>query len=187
MHSAIQSGAVGLCRRARAGRTIGGLILALLATTALAGADVAAAADYYEVRARHSNKCLDVAYASTSHGANVIQADCWGGRNQQWRLEYAGGDAYYLIARHSDMCLDVAHASYLHGANVIQAYCWGGQNQRWKLVHTDSGFYRLVAKHSNMCLDVAHGSIAHGANVLQATCWYPGYNQQWVRVYRTTV
>ncbi len=36
----------------------------------------------FQIRPRHSNKCLDIASQSTSNGANVNQWDCWGGANQ---------------------------------------------------------------------------------------------------------
>jgi hypothetical protein len=41
---------------------------------------------FYEIRARHSSKCLDVANASTTHAADVIQGTCSGGANQKWRF-----------------------------------------------------------------------------------------------------
>ncbi len=40
-----------------------------------------------EIRPSHvSNMCLDVAHLSIAHGADVIQARCWTGPNQQWRF-----------------------------------------------------------------------------------------------------
>ncbi|WP_203749233.1 RICIN domain-containing protein [Cellulomonas chitinilytica] len=36
--------------------------------------------------ARHSGMCLDVAYALTTAGAQVVQGTCWHGPNQQWRV-----------------------------------------------------------------------------------------------------
>ena len=165
---------------------LGLLALIAVATTSLVAAAPAAAAEpYFEIRARRSNKCLDVAYMSTAHGANVLQAYCRGTYNQQWTRASKGVDAngylpYELRPRHAPtMCLDVAHMSRLHGADVVQASCWGGANQQWRLVGTDSGFYKLVSRHSGLCLDVANGSIAHGADVVQARCWSPGFNQQW--------
>ncbi|MFG2296987.1 RICIN domain-containing protein [Streptomyces sp. NPDC048603] len=40
-----------------------------------------------QIRARHSNKCLDVANLSIAHGANVLQGTCWNGPNQLWRFD----------------------------------------------------------------------------------------------------
>jgi hypothetical protein len=89
---------------------------------------------YYEVRAQHSNKCLDVAYMSQTHGADVVQGNCWGGTNQHWRLAYVGNGFYEVRAQHSDKCLDVAWASTAHAANVIQGDCWGAPNQHWRFL-----------------------------------------------------
>ncbi|MFD0441476.1 RICIN domain-containing protein [Streptomyces indonesiensis] len=86
---------------------------------------------YYEIRAQHSNKCLDVKDASVAHGADVIQGDCWGGANQHWRLVNLGTGYYEIRAQHSNKCLDVKDASVAHGADVIQGDCWGGANQHW--------------------------------------------------------
>ena len=64
-----------LKRAARFARTtlVGGLVLA--ATMAVVPTQ-AQAAQYYQIRALHSNKCLDVAHASAAHMANVLQANC---------------------------------------------------------------------------------------------------------------
>ena len=65
-----------------------GVTVAAAAETGPAVPD-AAATQYYEVRAQHSDKCLDVRDQSQAHGADVIQGDCWGGGNQHWRLVQA--------------------------------------------------------------------------------------------------
>ena len=90
---------------------------------------------YYELVARHSGMCLDVAYASMAHAANVIQGTCWRGENQKWYLRPSATPGYYeVVAKHSNMCLDVAYASMAHAANVVQGTCWGGANQLWRFV-----------------------------------------------------
>ncbi|MFF4189672.1 RICIN domain-containing protein [Nonomuraea sp. NPDC001831] len=100
--------------------------------------DSGASGNYIRLIARHSGLCLDVAYASTKHGANVIQGVCGGpaAYNQQWRIEYVKSDGTARIrARHSGKCLDVANARLEHGANVIQGTCGGpgsGNNQLWR-------------------------------------------------------
>ena len=128
--------------------------------------------------ARHSGKCLDVAYASTAHAANVIQGTCVGGTNQQWTPRPVGNGYYEIVARHSGKCLDVAYASTAHAANVIQGTCVGGTNQQWRFSPTSYGYYQVIARHSGKCLDVAYASTAHAANVIQGTC-VGGTNQQW--------
>lgn len=53
---------------------------------------------YYELRARHSGKCLDVRGASTQNGADVIQYSCHGGTNQQWGFTSAADSSSKLPA-----------------------------------------------------------------------------------------
>jgi hypothetical protein len=42
----------------------------------------------YQIRNRHSGKCLEVAGASTSRGATVRQWTCNGGLNQLWLVDF---------------------------------------------------------------------------------------------------
>ncbi|WP_049570581.1 RICIN domain-containing protein [Nonomuraea sp. SBT364] len=166
------------------------------AAAASASASSAGSVVWFQIIAEHSGKCLDVAHASTAHGADVIQGTCGGPgstTNQQWRIQYAvnnDGPARF-IARHSGKCLDVAHGSTAHGADVIQGTCGGagaGNNQYWTQRSVPGGAWpgtwypvRLVALHSGKCLDVAHASTAHAADVVQGTCGGAGSgsNQIW--------
>lgn len=161
---------------------------------------------YYQIKAKHSGMCLDVANYSYAHGASIVQATCGGGHNQQWRLvPYGDGQKFRIQARHSGMCLDVAHGSRQHAARVVQATCNGGSNQVWwfvqppgraplvdgslGLVPQVGNSVGIVVDHTGMALDVAHASQRHGAPVVQA---YPagsngdlGLNQQWRFVFRS--
>ncbi|WP_222598250.1 RICIN domain-containing protein [Lentzea tibetensis] len=144
-------------------RKLVGFLAGLLgATILMAGTSVAAAGNggtsresavsgiaawqYYELRARHSDKCLDVdgrgAGGAGADFANVMQYQCWGGANQQWRFAYVGNGYYELRARHSDKCLDVdgrgAGGAGADFANVMQYQCWGGVNQQWRFAYIGS-------------------------------------------------
>ena len=44
----------------------------------------AATGSYFQLRARHSGKCLDVVSAGTGDGADIQQYTCGSGTNQQW-------------------------------------------------------------------------------------------------------
>ncbi|WP_214416394.1 RICIN domain-containing protein [Sphaerisporangium fuscum] len=120
-----------------------GLLLLAAATalvTPLAASPAMADTPYYKYVAQHSGMCLDVQDASRAHGAYVLQANCWGGDNQLWRMQSVRGPKwrgtgfpFELIAKHSGMCLDVQDASRAHGAHVLQATCWGGPNQIWRM------------------------------------------------------
>lgn len=143
--------------------------------------------------------CLDVAHASMAHAAPVVQAHCWSGHNQQWRLVPQGdGVRFKIQARHSNLCLDVAHASRQHGARVVQANCSGGSNQVWwfapregwrplvegpigRVPHINHSA-AIVSDHTGMVLDVLNRSQAHAAPVVVAGLGdgrEPATNQLW--------
>ncbi|HWI08802.1 MAG TPA: RICIN domain-containing protein [Solirubrobacteraceae bacterium] len=159
----------------------------LLAMAAAAVAPAAQADAAYEIKPRHSGKCLDVAWASQWNGANVGQWSCNGGYNQQFSLQYTDSDYYgkyyKIVARHSGKCLDVEYGSRGDGANIQQYTCGAGYNQQFRLRYIDSGYYQLIARHSFACVDVAWASTWDGANVHQWGC-NGGGNQQFRFVYR---
>ncbi|WP_237557721.1 MULTISPECIES: RICIN domain-containing protein [Streptomyces] len=132
---------------------------------------------YYNFVARHSGRCLDVADNSAADSYDVLQWDCNGGLNQQWRFKDAGGGYVQVIAEHSGKCLDVAGASTADRAYVQQYHCTTGTNQQWLLQDQGNGYYHLVARHSGKCLDVENGSTANGARLIQWPCG-TGSNQQ---------
>jgi hypothetical protein len=59
--------------------------------------------------------------------------DWWGGNNQKWRLEDAGGFFTKVVSLHSGKVLDVKDASVDSGALITQWDWWGGDNQKWQL------------------------------------------------------
>ena len=87
---------------------------------------------YSRLIAQHSGKCLDVSGASPDDRAEIIQWQCHGGENQQWRVEAVTG-GYQLVARHSGKCLDVRGESTNDGGSIIQWSCHSGANQTWLL------------------------------------------------------
>jgi Tol biopolymer transport system component len=128
--------------------------------------------------ASHSQKCLDVNGGSLDDGASIIQWQCHGGVNQQWRLEVAGDGYSRIVSRHSGKCLDVNGGSLDDGASIIQWQCHGGANQQWRLEAVTGG-YRVVARHGGKCLDVSGESTDDGGSILQWSC-HGGANQTWV-------
>jgi ricin-type beta-trefoil lectin protein len=134
--------------------------------------------EYYQIVARHSGKCLDVAGAGMNNGALLQQWDCLSGTNQQWQLVPTDSGYYKILARHSGKSLDVVGVSGNNGANIQQWDYLGGANQQWQLVPTDSGYYRIVARHSGKVLDVTGAYTYNGVNV-QQWAYGGGSNQQW--------
>jgi dipeptidyl aminopeptidase/acylaminoacyl peptidase len=128
--------------------------------------------------ASHSQKCLDVNGGSLNDGASIIQWQCHGGANQQWRLEVAGDGYSRIVSRASGKCLDVNGGSPDDGASIIQWQCHGGANQQWRLEVAGDGYSRIVSRHSGKCLDVSGGSLDNGAFIIQWQC-HGGANQNW--------
>jgi len=77
---------------------------------------------------------LDVASASTSAGAGVVQDPASGDSSERWLLKpvsgYDGG-VYTLMNLNSGLCLDVPDSSSTRGLQLDQAACDGGANQQW--------------------------------------------------------
>jgi hypothetical protein len=95
----------------------------------------------YFVRARHSNKCLEVrgGTGATGNGAPLQQWGCRGyaQSNQRWYLTRSpiGGETFNLRAAHSNSCAEVFGASTDDGAPLRQWQCLGASqtNQWWYL------------------------------------------------------
>lgn len=98
----------------------------------------------YNVIARHSGRCLDIAGGTGAvYNGNIAQQ--WGclgyyQTNQKWHLtEYTvdGRTIYKLTAMHSGKCLDVlgGPGAINNGSQVAQWDCLGNEwtNQRWYL------------------------------------------------------
>ncbi|MEU5693098.1 RICIN domain-containing protein [Actinosynnema sp. NPDC020468] len=94
----------------------------------------------WEIRAVHSNRCLDVEGESTREFARVQQWDCRGSDNQSWYPDVDHYDAgnqpvYRLRNVRSNLCLDIPTDTPPGGARLRQARCAHAQNQEWTLNH----------------------------------------------------
>jgi len=152
------------------------LHLPFVMTTSIERSQVSPA--LFELVARHSQKCLDVAGWSAADGTPLSQWACHGGDNQIWSLDPAADGSSRIVSRHSGKCLDVNGASTDDGAQVIQWQCHGGANQQWRLEAVTGG-YRILARHSVKCLDVSGESRDDGASITQWQC-HGGANQTWL-------
>jgi hypothetical protein len=125
----------------------------------------------YTVQPVHSDKCMDVAGANHSSGADVYQFNCNPAQpSQQWQLVTLGSGGYKLVNLNSGKVLEVAGGSTADGANVQQGDENGGNAQQWRLVSQGDGAYQLVAGHSSKCVEVADGAVYDGGTLRQATC-----------------
>ncbi|GII61203.1 hypothetical protein Skr01_12880 [Sphaerisporangium krabiense] len=157
------------------------LVAIMVVTSVVVQAAPGHAVDYWEISARHSWKCLDVAGFGTADGTDVFQWSCTGAANQRWSLVDSGdGRTVYIRSQHSGKCLDVAGASTANGADVFQWTCLGTANQKWFLQSTSAQWFIAIAQHSGKCLDVAGSGTADGTNVFQWSCFDPRHaNQEW--------
>ncbi|MER7763446.1 RICIN domain-containing protein [Streptomyces sp. NPDC097619] len=144
----------------------------------------------HQIRAVHSEKCLDVQGGSLANGADVFQWPClspgWQNENQQWYLRPDIDGIMNISPVHSRKCLDVQGKSSKDAANVFQWDCLGdaARNQRWFLADERFQYgmwtYAILAQHSGKCLDVEGASQLNAANVFQWTCLgEQQLNQRW--------
>ncbi|MBE1875837.1 RICIN domain-containing protein [Myceligenerans sp. TRM 65318] len=98
---------------------------------------VAAGDGYYQLRARHSGKVVDV--GSTADGADVVQRTGTGATSQQFRVVDTDSGYVKLLNRASGKALDLWAWSTADGARISQYTDTGGANQQWRLVKVDEG------------------------------------------------
>jgi hypothetical protein len=134
-----------------------------------------------EILSVATEKCLDVADASTASGASVNQVRCHGNANQRWIASPASVPGYVSFSsQNSRLCLDVRLGGPADGT-LQQFTCHYGDNQLFRLEPIDgaSGAVRIVARHSGKCLDVPGGQAVAGLAIQQWDC-HTGSNQRWL-------
>lgn len=139
----------------------------------------------YQIKARHSGRCLDVHNNSTANGAAIVQWDCQSpltSQNQVFSL-VPQSNGLQIVARHSGKCLDVSNVSQSAGTGLQQYDCLGaGQtNQIWQREQLAPGsqYFTFKARHSNQCMDVQGGGAGNGVPITQWPCIGGAFNQQW--------
>ncbi|MFC4532084.1 RICIN domain-containing protein [Sphaerisporangium dianthi] len=122
---------------------------------------------------RHVNagRCLDVANASQSNGAQAQLWDCNGQANQQWTPTSAKELRVY-----GNKCLDANGQGTVDGTQIVIWDCNGGTNQQWTL-NTDGS---ITGVQSGKCLDANAAGTANGTKVILWSC-HGGNNQKWTR------
>lgn len=146
---------------------------------------------YYQLRARHSGKCLDIPFASMANGTALQQWDCNPApqQNQLWTIVPVPSSpgVWRVTSANNAKCVDIAGASTANGALATQYDCnmaWVQTNQVFSIYASPTaGYWRLPATHTlsvPKCLDVASSSTANGAGIQQWDCgpWW-NTNQDW--------
>ena len=75
----------------------------------------------YVLHPVHSNKCVDVAAASTQNGARVQQYSCNGTVAQVFHLTSLGGDLFEITNPHSGKALDITDVKLANRHRALEA------------------------------------------------------------------
>jgi non-reducing end alpha-L-arabinofuranosidase len=118
-----------------------------------------------------SNRCFDVAGASTANGAQVQLWDCHGGTNQRWT--YTAGRELRV---YGNKCLDAFGGGTADGTAAIIWDCHGGTNQQWNVNANGT----ITGVPSGRCLDASGLGTANGTRIHLWSC-NGAANQQWSR------
>jgi uncharacterized protein (DUF1800 family) len=135
---------------------------------------------YYQLVARHSGQCLDVAGASLNDQELVVQWPCRSGFSQQWALEPLPGGFYRFVARHSGKALEVLDGSLADFARVVQNAPRDVPEQQWTVDSLGGGYYSLTARHSGKALDVYDASLEPATLAIQYAVHPEAANQQFL-------
>ena len=109
---------------------------------------------------------MDVNGASQNDGAQIIQHDCHGGKNQDFAVSFENGQLV-LTAQHSNKVVSIEGAKKVNGANAQQQSNKNSSNQKYIVRPKGGNKYQLVSVNSNKCLDVYGGGKQNGARIIQ--------------------
>jgi lysophospholipase L1-like esterase len=112
-----------------------------------------------------SKRCMDVAGASTTAGAQIIIWDCHGSTNQRWTRTAANELRVY-----GDRCLDVNANGTANGTKIQIWTCNGTAAQRFTFSATGA----IVGAGSGKCIDVNASGTANGTLVQLWDCHNTG-------------
>src|SRR4051794_4501115 len=151
----------------------------MVVPSAPANADIIGA---FQLRARHSGMCLEVAGGSTGNGALILQAPCSNALNQLWNMRRPCGTNCYVqwINLGSGKCLDYLSApNRVNGSWMMQWDCQfdTGDSQRFQVLKIGTLSTKDLYQIRGVCcpgfyLTVDGGSLAVGAHAVASN--YPG-------------
>ena len=130
---------------------------------------------YYEIKAKHSGKVLDVAGAGTTNGTRIQQYDSNESDAQKWIIKEAGDGYYNIISKCNGLYIDIPGGIVTDGSNV-QMYEGNGSNaQKFEFEKIqelvgekiiEDGKYKIKAgTNETLGFDVESNSKESGANV----------------------
>ncbi|EPX60671.1 Endo-1,4-beta-xylanase A precursor [Cystobacter fuscus DSM 2262] len=122
--------------------------------------------DYF-IRSAMTNKCIDVADASTADGAAVQQYDCNFTNAQKFHISPTSDGYFKIINVNSNKGLDIKEVSYAQNAPIHQWSYVGGGNQQFKFVGRGNNQFSIHVRHTDMALDLYWGSANNGTQYVQ--------------------
>ncbi|MFF2387188.1 glycoside hydrolase N-terminal domain-containing protein [Agromyces sp. NPDC058104] len=126
-----------------------------------------------------SGKVMDIAGASGSDGAGVIQWPWTGAGNQRWHLVSGYDGSFRLFNVKSGKVLDNPGSSMTDGTRLDQWSDGFSPNQWWRPVPVGDGGYRLVNSVSGHCVAVEGASTSDGARLVQRAIEESDSSQVW--------
>jgi len=106
---------------------------------------------YYQIIDVNTGLALAVKTASTTGGAQIVQATPGNGNEQQWTFAYQSSGFYYIINRNSGLVLDIAAPVLARGQNIVQSTLnASATNQQWALEPTENGYYKLYNRNTRV-------------------------------------
>lgn len=133
----------------------------------------------YRIIARHSGRAMEVQYAYTANGSQIVQYDYFGGAHQRWTVTNTGNGRYSIIGVASGRAVDINNFSTANGAKVQIWDYWGGDNQKFTITATSGGYYRISPVHApSKALDVQWGQTGNSV-IVQQWDWIGSTAQQW--------
>jgi hypothetical protein len=139
-----------------------------LAIDTAAGTITPVGTGYDRLSIRHSGKCV-----KANHSA-VVQYDCTGNTDQQWRIDSISDGRSRLVSRSANKCMDLSTAVITWTCGVTKF------KQHWELRDLGTGYVSLVNGVTGECAEISGASTSNNAQLKPAACTGAA-NQQFQR------
>ena len=137
------------------------------------------------IRVMQSGQYLDVNYAGTKEGSELMQNYYNGGTNQQFRMKDCGNGYYQLLPMHAPGMVLAKFGKNSQGYDrlALETKKDGAENQLFRFEEIEPGKgtgYAIVCKAGNAALDVMNRSYVNGADVILTAHGAVQRNKWWV-------
>ena len=158
------------------------VVAGVLVLPAAAQAAVTPAAGV-EIKAGHSNKCLNIQGGTTADDVPLVQYNCSDAfTNDRFKVVPVGADTYQIVATFDNKCLNVYKAGVTDNTPVHQYTCSAtATNNLWRFVPVAGrSTFRIQSVQSGKCLNVYRNSqdINTAVNIYTCTTADTSLNDQ---------